>query len=206
MPNSFIGRRGPRFGDGRIGFFELIKTGFGASPLLAQVEVIKASRVQLANELDASLRGQPLAVGATSYREIPAETRPRFIHPGRPTAGPELAMTAPLARCCGTRRSCSVSLFVHGAAVNHGKSRGLMADNQSDLQEELDQLQAAYKAAVDEWVAAIREEEALASVTDSVAELDKWEAAGFREDKKRREVIYKKRLYEDALRREFFGF
>ena len=81
-----------------------------------------------------------------------------------------------------------------------------MADDQSDLQEELDQLQAAYKAAVDEWVAAIREEEALASATHSVAELDKWEAACFREDKKRREVIYKKRLYEDALRREFFGF
>jgi hypothetical protein len=81
-----------------------------------------------------------------------------------------------------------------------------MADDQSDLQEELDQLQAAYKAAVDEWVAAIREEEALASATRTVAELDKWEAACFAEDRQRREVIYKKRLYEDALRREFFGF
>lgn len=77
-----------------------------------------------------------------------------------------------------------------------------MADDQS----ELDQLQAAYKAAVDEWVAMIREEEALASASRSVAELDAWEAAGFREDRQRREVIYKKRLYEDALRREFFGF
>jgi hypothetical protein len=73
-------------------------------------------------------------------------------------------------------------------------------------QQELDQLQAAYRAAVDEWVAAIREEEALASGNHSVAELDQWEAAGFREDKRRRAVIYKKRLYEDALRREFFGF
>ena len=76
----------------------------------------------------------------------------------------------------------------------------------TDNQRELDQLQAAYRAAVDDWVAAIREEEALASGAHSVAELDQWEAAGFREDKKRREVIYKKRLYEDALRREFFGF
>ena len=33
----------------------------------------------------------------------------------------------------------------------------------TDNQQELDQLQAAYRAAVDEWVAAIREEEALAS-------------------------------------------
>jgi hypothetical protein len=77
-----------------------------------------------------------------------------------------------------------------------------MAENQ----EALDQLQAAYKAAVDDWVAAIREEEALASATHNVAELDKWEDAGFRENGKRREVIYRKRLYEDALRREFFGF
>ena len=76
----------------------------------------------------------------------------------------------------------------------------------TDNQQELDQLQAAYRAAVDEWVAAIREEEALASGAHSVAELDQWEAAGFREDKKHREVIYEKRLYEDALRREFFGF
>jgi hypothetical protein len=77
-----------------------------------------------------------------------------------------------------------------------------MAENQ----EELDRLQAGYKAAVDDWVAAIREEEALASVTHNVVELDKWEDAGFRENRKRKEVIYRKRLYEDALRREFFGF
>ena len=81
-----------------------------------------------------------------------------------------------------------------------------MADISADLQQELDQLQADYKAAVDEWVAAFREEEALASGNHNVAELDKWEAACFREDKLRRDVIYKKRLYEDALRREFFGF
>ena len=67
-------------------------------------------------------------------------------------------------------------------------------------------MQADYKATVDAWVAAIREEETLASGDHDVAELDQWEAAGFREDKLRRNVIYKKRLYEDALRREFFGF
>jgi hypothetical protein len=81
-----------------------------------------------------------------------------------------------------------------------------MADISPELQQELDQLQAAYKAAVDEWVNAIREEEALASGNHNVAELDKWEAAHFRENRKQREVIYKKKLYEDALRREFFGF
>ena len=81
-----------------------------------------------------------------------------------------------------------------------------MTADTADLQQELDQLQAAYKAAVDEWVQAIREEEALASGNHDVAELDKWEAAWFHENKKQREVIHKKKLYEDALRREFFGF
>ena len=42
---------------------------------------------------------------------------------------------------------------------------------------ELDKLQADYKKAVDDWVTAIRAEEALASVHHSVAEIDKWENA-----------------------------
>ncbi len=81
-----------------------------------------------------------------------------------------------------------------------------MADVSSDLQQELDQLQADYKVAVDEWVAAIRAEEALASGNHNVAELDNWEQAHFREHKLHKEVDYRKRLYENALRREFFGF
>jgi hypothetical protein len=81
-----------------------------------------------------------------------------------------------------------------------------MADISAELQQELDELQAVYKQAVDDWVKAIREEEALASGNHNVAELDQWEGAHFREHKLHREVIYRKRLYEDALRREFFGF
>ncbi len=81
-----------------------------------------------------------------------------------------------------------------------------MADISPDLQQELDQLQADYKAAVDNWVGAIREEEALASANHDVAELDKWEAAHFREHKLHKEVDYRKRLYENALRKEFYGF
>jgi len=71
---------------------------------------------------------------------------------------------------------------------------------------ELDRLQAAYKAAVDRWVRAIREKEALASVNHSVAEVDEWEAAHFREDELRDAVIAAKKLYEDALRLKFFDF
>ena len=73
-------------------------------------------------------------------------------------------------------------------------------------QSELDQLQADYKKAVDDWVAAIRKEEALASVNHSAADLDAWEEAGFEEHKLQREVIYRKKLYEDALREDLYGF
>jgi energy-converting hydrogenase A subunit M len=71
---------------------------------------------------------------------------------------------------------------------------------------ELDQMQMSYKAAVEEWIAAIREEEALASVIHEVAEVDKWEAAHFKEDKIRKNALAAKKRYEDALREKFFGF
>jgi hypothetical protein len=71
---------------------------------------------------------------------------------------------------------------------------------------ELDKLQADYKAAVENWIAAIRKEEALASVAHTVAEVDKWEAAHFEEDELRSVVKDAKAKYEDALREEFFGF
>ena len=44
---------------------------------------------------------------------------------------------------------------------------------------ELDRMQSAYKATVETWIAAIRAEEALASVNHSVAEIDLWENAHF---------------------------
>jgi len=71
---------------------------------------------------------------------------------------------------------------------------------------ELDQLQAAYKNAVESWIAAIRKEEALASVNHSVAEIDLWEQAHFDEDEMRNTVKDAKAKYEDALREKFFGF
>jgi len=71
---------------------------------------------------------------------------------------------------------------------------------------ELDQMQASYKTAVEEWIAAIKEEEALASVNHTVAEVDKWEGAHFKEDEIRKKVKAAKKKYEDALRKKFFGF
>jgi hypothetical protein len=72
---------------------------------------------------------------------------------------------------------------------------------------ELNELQSSYKAAVDEWVAIIREEEALASGADhSVAEVDAWEEAHDREEEARDKAKAAKRAYEDALREKFFHF
>ena len=77
----------------------------------------------------------------------------------------------------------------------------------SDVVAELDQLQAAFKAAVETWIAAIKEEEALVSIApQSVEDLDKWEDAHFKEDDARNKVIEIKQLYEDALREKFFKF
>ncbi|MFY9937953.1 MAG: hypothetical protein WAK33_13830 [Silvibacterium sp.] len=71
---------------------------------------------------------------------------------------------------------------------------------------ELDQKQNAYKAAVEAWIAGIKEEEALASGDHSVAEIDRWEEADFREEALRKKVKAAKKEYEDALRLKFFDF
>jgi hypothetical protein len=71
---------------------------------------------------------------------------------------------------------------------------------------ELDQIQSNYKEAVQEWVSAIRLEEALASSNHSVAEIDQWEGAANREEEARGKVKAAKQVYESALRQEFFNF
>jgi hypothetical protein len=81
-----------------------------------------------------------------------------------------------------------------------------MGDDMSSEHPELDELQIAYKSAVEEWIAAIRKEEALASVNHDIAEVDNWEAAHFAEDELRSQVKDAKEKYEDALREKFFGF
>jgi hypothetical protein len=71
---------------------------------------------------------------------------------------------------------------------------------------ELDRMQIAYRTAVDEWINAIRHEEAVASVNHSVAQIDRWEQAHRQENEFRERVIAAKKQYEDALREKFFGF
>ena len=71
---------------------------------------------------------------------------------------------------------------------------------------ELDQMQASYKAAVEDWIATIREEEALASVNHTLAEVDKWEESADAEEEAREKAKAAKKAYEEALRQEFFDF
>ena len=67
-------------------------------------------------------------------------------------------------------------------------------------------MQRAYQAAVVEWMGAIKQEEALASVNHSLADVDKWEGAHFKEEELRSRAKVAKKDYEAALRLKFFGF
>ena len=77
-----------------------------------------------------------------------------------------------------------------------------------DQNAELDRMQSDYKAVaeVEEWIAAILQEEALASVNHSVAEIDQWESAHFKEEEIRSRAKAAKKEYEGALRLKFFDF
>ena len=67
-------------------------------------------------------------------------------------------------------------------------------------------MQSAYKAPVEEWIAVIRKEEALASTNHTVAQIDRWEQAHFAEEEARNKVKAAKKKYEAELRSKFFGF
>jgi hypothetical protein len=71
---------------------------------------------------------------------------------------------------------------------------------------ELDQLQRTYQSAVEAWIVAIRQEEALASTEHSIADVDKWEEADFAEEEARDKAKEAKQEYETALREKFFNF
>jgi len=70
---------------------------------------------------------------------------------------------------------------------------------------ELDQRRQAYKDAVEQWISAIREEEALATPDHSVHAWDLWEKAGFREEDARKRALAAKQDYEDGLREADYG-
>jgi hypothetical protein len=70
---------------------------------------------------------------------------------------------------------------------------------------ELDQLRDAYKQATDEWVAAIRAEEALATPDHSMIAMEHWDQAGFQEQDAQEKAKAARDQYKDALRRINYG-
>lgn len=68
------------------------------------------------------------------------------------------------------------------------------------------EMQQKYKAALEEWIATIREEEQLVYASPAVIDVDHWEQAHFKEEKARELAKRAKRDYEEALRKELFDF
>jgi hypothetical protein len=69
----------------------------------------------------------------------------------------------------------------------------------------LDELRLSYKAAVDEWVEAIRAEEALATPDQSMIAMEEWDAAHFKEHDAHTRVTEARDAYKDALRTVNYG-
>jgi hypothetical protein len=73
----------------------------------------------------------------------------------------------------------------------------------SDL--DLDQLRLVYKQAVDDWVASIRAEEALATPDHSMTSMEHWDTAHFREYDAHKKAKEARDAYKDALRLVNYG-
>ena len=76
--------------------------------------------------------------------------------------------------------------------------------NMQDI--DFDKLLSDYRHAIDNWVAAIKAEEALANDDHSMVEMEKWDAAAFTAHDT--EAVAKKARdrYKNALRKKNYGF
>jgi hypothetical protein len=71
---------------------------------------------------------------------------------------------------------------------------------------ELDRLQQLYKNGVDQWIAAIREEEALATPDHSIVAWESWEQAGFKAKEAADRADAAKEAYKEGLRQLDYDF
>ena len=71
--------------------------------------------------------------------------------------------------------------------------------------EDLDQLRLDYKKAVDEWIDAIRAEEALATPDHSMTAMEQWDAAHFKEHDAHEKATAAREAYKNALRSVNYG-
>jgi hypothetical protein len=70
---------------------------------------------------------------------------------------------------------------------------------------DLDHLRLAYKKATDEWVDAIRAEEALATPDHSMIAMEQWDDAHFREEDAHNKASKARDAYKDGLRNVNYG-
>ena len=79
-------------------------------------------------------------------------------------------------------------------------------EKDTEVQAELDSLLARYKAAVEEWITAIRAEEDFATPDHSMKEWEAWDQAGFKEEDAREKAKAARQAYADALREKLYNF
>jgi hypothetical protein len=73
------------------------------------------------------------------------------------------------------------------------------------MSSDLDQLRLAYKKATDDWVSAIRAEEALTTPDHSMTAMEKWDDAHFREEDAHAKATAAREAYKDGLRSVNYG-
>ncbi len=71
---------------------------------------------------------------------------------------------------------------------------------------DFDSLLAAYKQAVDRWIAAIHLEESLATADHSMKEMEKWDTAGLEIHDAEASAKKARDAYKNALRKKNYGF
>jgi hypothetical protein len=71
---------------------------------------------------------------------------------------------------------------------------------------DFDELLSDYRKAVDNWVIALRAEEALANDDHSMVEMEKWDAAGFATHDAEAAAKKARDRYKNALRKKNYGF
>jgi hypothetical protein len=71
--------------------------------------------------------------------------------------------------------------------------------------EDLDRLRLDYKKAVDEWVDAIRAEEALATPDHSMTAMERWDTGDFKEHDAHEKATLAREAYKNALRSVNYG-
>jgi hypothetical protein len=70
----------------------------------------------------------------------------------------------------------------------------------------LDELRTNYKFATEQWIAAIRAEEALATPDHSMVAMERWDAADFQVQDTEQKAKSARDLYKDQLRKIDYGF